>query len=331
MNFGIGKPFFTIIIPVKQINDYVRETVSYILKINRSDWEVFVVTNQLEPDEWSHDKIKIIESGPVGPAKKRDQAAIIANGDILVFFDDDSYPKADILDHAYKNFKDENIVAVGGPAVTPNDDSFYQKLSGAVFLSKWSGGFPERYIPIGEMRYVDDWPSVNLMVRKKQFIDVGGFNTVFWPGEDTKLCLELILSTRKKIIYDPKMLVWHHRREGIGKHLKQIGAYGMHRGYFVKKFPETSRKIKYFLPSFFVAYIVLSLFLYGKNLHIDYSINAIGIMYLMAIVNAEIDITKYAGIKIAIAAIPYIFMTHIVYGICFIRGLLTKQLVSKLR
>lgn len=70
MNLDLNGPFFTIIIPVKKINNYVRETISHILKFNRSDWEVFVVTNELDPDEWFHERIKILESGAVGPAKK---------------------------------------------------------------------------------------------------------------------------------------------------------------------------------------------------------------------------------------------------------------------
>lgn len=331
MNLDLNGPFFTIIIPVKKINNYVRETISHILKFNRSDWEVFVVTNELDPDEWFHERIKILESGAVGPAKKRDQAAAVANGEILVFFDDDSYPDLNILDHAYVNFQNDNIVAIGGPAVTPDEDSFYQKVSGAVFLSKWSGGFPERYIPVGTLKYIEDWPSVNLMVRKKAFLEVGGFNTQFWPGEDTKLCLELIVRTKKKIIYDPRMIVWHHRREGIYRHLKQIGAYGLHRGFFVKKFPETSRKVKFFIPSFFAIFTLLSVTLYGVNLYINVIILSIWSIYLMAILKAEIDISRCVGLKIALAALPYIFLTHLVYGVSFIRGLLKKELISRLR
>ena len=36
-----------------------------------------------------------------------------------------------------------------------------------------------------EEKYYDDWPSVNLMIKKDVFNSIGGFNTEHWPGEDT--------------------------------------------------------------------------------------------------------------------------------------------------
>ena len=243
---------FSIIIPVKEINDYVRETVPYVQALDLTSWELIILPNELDRDEWCDDRIRIIRSGRVGPAKKRDLGAKYASGEILVFLDDDSYPNPRLLSVASPYFDDENIVAIGGPAITPANDSFWQKVSGAVFLSKFSGGTPERYLSIGSSKEVDDWPSVNFMVRKKDFMKIGGFNSPYWPGEDTKLCLDLLNSTNKKIIYVPNLMVWHHRRAGLLGHLKQIGAYGIHRGYFARVYRKNSRKITYFAPSAFL-------------------------------------------------------------------------------
>ena len=162
-----------------------------------------------------------------------------AQGDFLIFIDDDAYPQKNILDILDEDFKNEEVAAVGGPAITPADDSFLQKVSGAVYLSYLSGGFPERYTPLGKKKFVSDWPSVNLTLRKKIFLEVGGFDCDYWPGEDTKLCLDIIknIKTNNKILYDPRIIVWHHRREGLLRHLKQIAGYGIHRGFFAKKFP----------------------------------------------------------------------------------------------
>ena len=137
-------PFFTIIIPVKAINDYVRETVPHIQTLIGASWELIILPNKPDLDEWHDPRIQIIASGQVGPAKKRDMGATQARGEILVFLDDDSYPKLDLLKVARPYFNDNNIVALGGPAITPPHDNFGQKVSGAVFLSKFSGGSPER-------------------------------------------------------------------------------------------------------------------------------------------------------------------------------------------
>ena len=324
-------PFFTIIIPVKATNDYVRETVPHIQALIGASWELIILPNEPDLDEWHDPRIQIVASGQVGPAKKRDMGATLARGEILVFLDDDSYPKIDLLEVAKPYFSDNNIVALGGPAITPPHDNFGQKVSGAVFLSKFSGGSPERYIPIGKVREVQDWPSVNLMVRKKDFVAIGGFNSPFWPGEDTKLCLDLINKTGKQILYIPNLIVWHHRRAGLLAHLKQVGGYGLHRGYFAKKYPQTSRKFNFFIPSAFLLFACVSVFFPWLPLLMQTLIVTGWSLYGVVMLLAFFDITKHEKFTVALVAIMYTFVTHLFYGLKFIQGLLTSNLVSRLR
>src|SRR6516162_3315272 len=107
-----------------------------------------------------------------------------------------------------------------------------------------------RYVPQAQ-REVDDFPSVNLLVRRDVFEAAGGFNSKYWPGEDTKLCLKITKDLALKIIYDPAIFAWHHRRELFRGHLKQSTNYALHRGFFAKIYPETSLRPSYFIPSAF--------------------------------------------------------------------------------
>lgn len=323
---------FTIIIPVKKINDYIRESVPHIKALNLDNWELIIITDQLEDNEWHDDKrIRIEPSGFVGPAKKRDLGASLASGQFLVFFDDDSYPKSNFLDLALNYFEDNSVVALGGPAITPSANSFWQKVSGAVFLSKFSGGAPERYVPVGKVRPVEDWPSVNFVVRRNAFLETGGFNSPYWPGEDTKFCLDLIKKTGKRILYIPEMQVWHHRREGLAAHLKQIGGYGVHRGYFAKRYPETSFKFIYFLPVLLVIFLFTSFFVPLFIPSFTYFYIFGWFVYFAALLKAWFDMRKFVCKKVAIVALIYIPITHFYYGVRFIQGLLTHNLVSRLR
>ena len=322
---------FSIIIPVKAVNDYVRETVPYIQALNRNDWELIILPNELEPDEWGDDRIQIISSGKVGPAAKRDMGANIAQGEILVFLDDDSYPNSNFLSIALPYFENNDVVAIGGPAITPPTDSFWQKVSGAVFLSKFSGGNPERYISIGRPKEVDDWPSVNFMVRRKEFLEIGGFDSPYWPGEDTKLCLDLVSKTNKKIIYVPDLIVWHHRRAGLIGHLKQIGAYGIHRGYFARVYPETSRRITYFIPTVFMIFVAISCFISIMPPEMKKFILLGWLIYGLALIKALYDIQRNESFRVGLAAILYIFLTHLWYGTRFLQGYSTRRLASRLR
>lgn len=323
-------PEVSIIIPVVEINEYIRESIPYILAQTFGDFEIIIF-----PDieaKASFDKTRIIPTGKMGPAEKRDLAIKNAGGKILAFLDDDAYPEPDWLKKALRHFNDDSISAVGGPAITPVSDSFKQRVSGAVFLTKIGGGNPERYWPMGSIKDVDDWPSVNLLVRKDVFTAIGGFHSEYWPGEDTKLCLDII-EKGGRIIYDPGAVVWHHRREGFFRHLKQIGGYGLHRGFFAKRYPKNSFKLKYFIPSLFVVYIlILIINIFINNQYACYSL--LGILpYLAALSVGAFNIyTKEKNFSISLTAIVYIFFTHIWYGIKFLQGfIIINNLKSRLR
>ena len=334
-----------IIVPVKEINNYIYEAVPEILDLDYENFGIIIFPDTFDGDEYltirKTNKLRIISTGNIGPAQKRDLALKYSDADIFAFLDDDAYPRRDWLKNAVKHFENPDIAAVGGPAITPPNNSFYQRVSGAVFLSKISGGNPERYWPMGKVREVDDWPSVNLLVRRDIFEKIGGFNSAYWPGEDTKLCLDII-KMGKKIVYDPDVVAWHHRREGLKRHLRQIGRYGLHRGFFAKKFPETSRRLKYFIPSFFVIFLILAIPLHSyfcavKScvlLEIFDNLFFAGIaIYLISLGTAFCQINrKEKNIAISLVSLFYIFLTHIWYGIRFLQGFLfTKDLKSKLR
>jgi glycosyltransferase involved in cell wall biosynthesis len=327
-----GKCSFSIIVPVKEVNDYVRETIPYIQALNSDDWELIIVPNEDDPNEWASDqRIKFLRSGRVGPAEKRDLASKIATGSILVFLDDDSYPAPNLLDVARKIFEDQLIDAIGGPALTPPTDSYWQKVSGSVFMSRLTGGNPERYMPVGIQRDVDDWPSVNFMIRNNVFQSVGGFNSPYWPGEDTHLCLKVIRAG-SRIVYAPNLIVWHHRRSGLRRHMKQVGAYGLHRGYFAKHLPDTSFRFKYFIPSVaFVALAALVLIpvmpqMVDRCLIFGASVYGVGVMA------GCVDIATKTSLLVALGSLPFVVGTHITYGFYFLKGFVRrKPLVSRLR
>ncbi len=325
----IKAPKVSIIIPVKQINSYVKEAIPIILKLNWPDFEIIILTDKKERSLWP--KTRVIATGKVGPAKKRDLGALCAKGEILAFLDDDAYPKKDWLKKAIPHFKNEKIGAVGGPAITPKSDYFLQKVSGAIFESYLGGGGArDRYLSIGKTREIDDWPTVNLLVRKQAFEKIGGFDTAFWPGEDTKLCLDLI-NAGYKIIYEPQAIVYHHRRSDLLNHFKQIGNYGLHRGYFAKKYPQTSLKLWYFIPTFFIFYLVSLLLnaLKGQSLFLltlhffPLSLYAFGL-----IADGILIAIRWQNFFIGLLTIPMIFLTHLWYGICFLHGLIIPKLTK---
>jgi len=324
----------SIIIPVIAINDYVRESVPKMLELDWPDFEIIIFPDEADKKH-SWPKTKIIASGKVGPAEKRDLALKHSSGEILAFLDDDAYPEKDWLEKAIKHFDDPKVAAVGGPALTPSDDGVLQKVSGAVFESYIGGaGARERYLPIGKSHETEDWPTVNLLVRRDVFEQVGGFDNIFWPGEDTKLCLD-ILHAGYKIIYEPEAVVYHHRRSDLLKHFKQIGNYALHRGHFAKIYPETSRKFFYFVPTLFDLYLVAIVILrvsegsrFFTSIQNDIFVIPLIAYCFLLVVDGIIIATRWRNPLIGLLTVPMIFLTHVWYGIRFVQGLAVKKLAK---
>jgi len=317
---------FSIIIPVRAINDYVKESLENIKKLDYKNFEVFIITDGRDSYDPGWDKVKVLVSGNVGPGLKRNLGAKKATGDVLAFLDDDSYPRADWLTNAAKIFEDSKIYALGGPAVTPDNAGYLERMSGWLYSSVvMSSRINYRYIP-SEKMLVDDYPSVNLFVRKKAFEEVSGFVTEFWPGEDTKLCLDLVKKYGRKFPYDPEVLVYHHRREIFKPHLKQISRYGQYRGQFARVFPQTSRIPIYFMPSLFFLGLTFGIFLI-------FLFPILTPIYILSLIIYAVGVSSAASRVAKIekdhpeAFFDFFkgaFLTHIFYGANFLIGIMKK-------
>jgi GT2 family glycosyltransferase len=316
----------SILIPVKGDNKNLRECIEACLRLDYADFEIVVLPDEIINLPYAG-RVKVIPMGEVGPAAKRDMAIKGLKGAILAFLDDDAYPDKDWLNNAVRHFGEEAIAAVCGPAVTPDSDALRQKASGDVYSSFIvSGAHTRRYIPRPACE-VEDYPSCNFLMRRDIFEESGGFNTSFWPGEDTVLCLKVTKELKKKIIYDPDVLVYHHRRPLFAPHLRQIKNYALHRGYFVKRFPQTSLKATYFFPSIFAAGLAIGgiVSIFSPLLRAFY----------FQVISAYLIVTLYNAFKYSSsprARFPVflgIVLTHLTYGVYFIKGLFTGRLAEE--
>ena len=316
-------PMISIIIPTRTMNPHLRETLDQCKELDYPDYEVIVLPDDEFSWSYSNPMFRQVPTGPVGPADKRDKGAGDARGSILAFLDDDAYPDREWLRNAARSFGEEVVSAVGGPAVTPESDSVMQKASGAVFSSWMVGGtYSYRYIPKIHLE-VKDYPTCNLLVRKNDFEKINGFDTKFWPGEDTILCLKIIRDLKKKIVYDPDVLVYHHRRPLFRSHLQQVKSYALHRGYFAKRFPETSLRFSYFLPTLFVLGASTGWASYWLHpLLFKLYLWIMGFYLVCALLTS----IKEFHWKKALAIFGGIISSHAVYGIWFVKGLLTGRL-----
>lgn len=335
-------PFVSIIIPSFDLSDYlVKETIPALLGQSFSRFEIIVLPDKKTTRQFPKTKIYPVIPRK-GPADKRDLGVKKARGEIIAFLDDDSYPDKNWLKNALKIFEKGGgkVAGVCGPQLTPPADNWRRKVSGHVW-SSWlgSGGAGVYRCSLSSRRRVDDYPTVNLLVRKKDFLKIGGFDSRFWPGEDTKLCHDLVYKLKKEIIYDPGVLVYHHRREIFGPHLKQISRYALHRGHFARILPKTSFRLGYFFPSLFLlgligGFIITLLFSASPAY---FSFVPFWGLYLSAVLaytglllaTVAKVFKKEKNFHIALALVPAVFLTHLYYGFLFLKGFFDPRLTSR--
>jgi cellulose synthase/poly-beta-1,6-N-acetylglucosamine synthase-like glycosyltransferase len=318
----------SIIVACKTIDPYVKECIAECLQLNYQNFELLVLPDYEE--NLSESRIRVLPTGPIKPSDKRNIGVNVANGEVVAFIDGDAYPDKDWLKNSLKYFDDPNVAAVGGPGLTPETDSTMQKASGEI-LSSFLGAGPLSFRHSAKLpRKCDDLPTVNLIVRRSTFKQMGGFNSTYWPGEDTKFCLDLVYGLGKDALYAPDVMVYHHRRVLFRPHLKQIAGYGLHRGYFSRRFPETSRRFLYFIPSILVLGIP-GILLIG---YLNESVRLLSLFPLFAyFVLIGVGAVTIGFRRRSPNLVGPIFLgavaTHLWYGAFFLRGLLSRKIDTR--
>ena len=322
-----------IIVNYKKKNPYLKECLEAIQKQTYHHFEIILVSDYRV--NLKYPKLRQKYFGHyVGPAEKRDIGARMAKGEILAFIDDDAFPDPNWLKNLVPHFRKLKIAGVGGPGVTPPGVGWQEAASGWASASPMgSGAYTYRFLPAQKI-YIDDYPSMNLAIRKSDFVKVGGYDSNFWPGEDTKICLDLTHKLQKKIIYDPRVLVYHHRRPLWKSHLVQNGNFGLHRGFFAHILPETSLKPIYFAPSLLVlglCYLLFFTVLAQPPFSYLHFFGRLGLIlyFLCLIYNSFWIINKSKNLFQGFISIPVILITHLWYGLRFLQGFLFTDKLTR--
>jgi len=316
----MGKqPLVSIIIPCKEVDHYARNCVEYCKRLDYGNSEILLLPDNVREKV---DGVKIVPTGPVTPGAKRNIGIAKSRGEICAFIDSDAYPRKDWLKNAIEYFNDPQVAAVGGPGVTPSDDDFMQKASGLVLSSLMVGNLSNRY-KARKCFESNDIHSCNFIVRKSILVATNGWNEKYWPGEDTLTCLS-IKRLGKRLVEASDVVVYHHRRPLFKEHLRQVWKFGVHRGFFARRYRGNSFKLTYFVPSLFVSSLFTGVVVSTFDLLFAYAFLLAIMVYLILCLGATLLDVKEA--KLVLPVWLGIIVTHIAYGTSFVAGLLKRDL-----
>ena len=244
-----SEPKISILIPTKDNNVILKRCIDSIKNnTNYKNWEIIIIDNNSVTDK----SIKYLKSlpykivryeEPFNYAKMNNLAAAKANGDYLLFLNDDTKAlEPDWLTEMVSICKQDNVGAVGSKLIHNNGTI---QSAGTAYLKTGAGFHVFENLPDSEFGYfnlhnvirdVYTNTSACLLIKKVIFTEVGGFDTKFdlFYG-DGDLCLK-IRNLGYDIVYTPYAKLLHDGSFTIRKEADVFFSVENHQ-YFCRKWP----------------------------------------------------------------------------------------------
>jgi len=210
--------FVSVIVPTYNGSRFVEGCVASLLHINfpKDRYEVIVVD-----DGSTDDTVERVRKYPVrvvrhetnrGMSAARNSGVAAARGKLIAMTDDDAVVPNDWVDHIIRNFGPQ-VGAVGGRDETFPCSELFERISGAIEDVKC---FRRCY----GQKAVYLMRGVNCTYLREALQGAGGFDQSVISCNETDLLFR-ILKSGYEIIYDPSIVVYHHRRSSITAYVTQ--------------------------------------------------------------------------------------------------------------
>lgn len=318
-------PRFSVIVPVYNRVDEVRDLLESLMAQSCKDFEVILVEDGStipcrEVAEQCAAKgldVKYYYKSNEGRSIARNYGIEHASGNYLVFFDSDCVIPADYFLTLSQELDASPLDCFGGPDAAHNSFSPMQKaINFAMTSFLTTGGIRggkvqmEKFVP----------RSFNMGYSRSVWQKVGGFREMF--SEDIDMSTRIRQAGFSIGLIRPAY-VYHKRRINLKKFWHQVYVFGMSRITLKLLYPD-SMKLVHTLPA--LAVIIGALLLILGILVSPWFLLPLGI-YALAIFAAAFSST--GSLKVAFLAIPASFIQICGYGCGFIRAYFTKIILGK--
>ena len=218
----------SVIMPTCGRSEYLRETIESLIKQEYSadQCEILIVDNnptgevrRIVEDYISKTQFQLryIEEPALGLHNGRHAGARHANGEILIFVDDDVIVPSGWLGAMREAFSDNKVAMVGGKTV-PRWEGFAPPLWIEEFGP--NGGTYLSILNSGDSPIIDGQAEAygcNLAIRRGVLFEVGGFNPdgisdrrkIWLRGDGESTLKERVHAAGYKIVYSPKAWLYH--------------------------------------------------------------------------------------------------------------------------
>ncbi len=201
----------SVIVPCIKNSELLNKSIIEYLKIKNLKKVFIVIENINENTKILNEKIEYIKvEKNSNMSFKRNLAARRAETEYLAFYDSDSYPQnPNILEIAIKVFEnDKNIYALGGPDISPDNQTLFKRITGKLNKSFFISGFRNYRKNISKSKYVKELCSCNLVVKKSKYFEMNGMDENIYSAEDTDF-FSRILKKGYSLFYSSELVAYH--------------------------------------------------------------------------------------------------------------------------
>ena len=248
-----------VIIPFLDWNDWVLDCLEGFTHSSYRTFRLWLLPNELPASLWKQrldalnlpQDCHIIPTGPGTCPVKRNIGLRKTTAAIVAFIDSDAIPHYDWLRRGVSQLQGD-IAMVAGPNLTPPTDPWQRQIAGYVMESPW--GFGAAYIrhtPVSR-RTVPEMPTCNLILKRQRGLY---FEEHMRTADDLVYCHE-IRRLGKQILYDPGVIVYHHRRKVFRPFMAQVFRYGLDRGTIIYRW-RSWEHLWQLMPSLLTLYLAI--------------------------------------------------------------------------
>ncbi len=217
----------SVIIPTRNRAAYLRESVRSVCRqrLPSEQYEIIVVDNGSAGDArrvvdesvTQRSTLHYVWESRIGLHQARHAGARVAQGEILVYIDDDVTVPAGWLEAMSKPYSDPHVACVGGKTLPK------WEAEPPAWLDQFgeNGGSNLSLLDLGEETLELAWPQTvygcNMSVRRSVLYEIGGFNPdaigdrrLIWLRGDGETGLHRkIYDAGYKVIYEPRAWLYH--------------------------------------------------------------------------------------------------------------------------
>ncbi len=319
--------FFSVVIPVFNRNDELKEILQSLAQQTYRDFEVIVVddgsVDSAEPVCVLFDDvldIRYIYKYNSGPGLSRNAGGETAKGDFIIFFDSDCIIPSHYME-TVNSFLTENgdVDAYGGPDASESESDDKQKAKTYAMTSFFTTGGIRGGSEKGLDKFVPR--SFNMGVSRKVWELTEGFCSMRF-GEDMEFSYRIIESGFKTVLIKDAY-VYHKRRTNTKSFFRQVFFSGVARINLYKRFPRTL-KLVHLLPAVFVIYLILIiplLFIVGKAMLYP--------LFIVCIVWFVDSLRIYRSVNVSLMSVESSLVQITGYGAGFLYGFIQRILLKK--